>query len=345
MKALIISLNFNPGHVSHLAASYRQFEEIGYKSELYVNPGFMDFLPEGLSCITTDNPLPECDVAVFLFPSVHNLLAIKKLKRSGASIIYIFHEPLAPLKHYRESGFSYPYLAKLWVADHVSALTVKWSDVILLPSHKAYDYYQSNNLYKNDNVCYLPLMYDDESTNMEDCTRSYISYIGTAAADHSFEEFLAFVQEALKNNWFPDKRFLIATKSEFIVPEALESSSRVCVTKGRPLSDEEINRAYASSAVVWNAYLRTTQSGVLAKAFMFGTPAIVMRHNLNEFMQEGLTVECIDDNKSCEEIHSKISLLLAHHEMYSANCRKFFLETFYYRKYNSEMKRIAASII
>ena len=31
MKALIISLNFHPGHVSHMVASYKQCEELGRK--------------------------------------------------------------------------------------------------------------------------------------------------------------------------------------------------------------------------------------------------------------------------------------------------------------------------
>ena len=30
-KALVISLNFHPGHVSHMVASYRQLEELGYE--------------------------------------------------------------------------------------------------------------------------------------------------------------------------------------------------------------------------------------------------------------------------------------------------------------------------
>ena len=31
MRAYIISLNFNPGHVSHMVASYKQCEEMGYE--------------------------------------------------------------------------------------------------------------------------------------------------------------------------------------------------------------------------------------------------------------------------------------------------------------------------
>ena len=46
MRALIISLNFNPGHVSHMVASYKQCEELGYESVYYVNPAFIPFLPK-----------------------------------------------------------------------------------------------------------------------------------------------------------------------------------------------------------------------------------------------------------------------------------------------------------
>lgn len=43
--ALIVSLNFNPGHASHLVASYRQMEELGYESVCYVDNRFRGFLP------------------------------------------------------------------------------------------------------------------------------------------------------------------------------------------------------------------------------------------------------------------------------------------------------------
>lgn len=40
MNALIVSLNFNPGHFSHLSANYQLFKAIGYKPYLYVNRAF-----------------------------------------------------------------------------------------------------------------------------------------------------------------------------------------------------------------------------------------------------------------------------------------------------------------
>lgn len=337
---LIISLNFHPGHVSHLVASYKQCEEIGYESVFYVTPQFRLFLPADCNIVMSDNPVPKCEVAVLLFPSLHNLPLIYQLRKSHTKIVYVFHEPLAPLKHYRESGFSYKYLAKLWVIDHVSALTVRWSDIILLPSHKAEEYYWSNMRYKNSNAHYIPLMYDDEAFDYANVERKYISYIGTIAADHSFDEFIRFVEAALKKDWFKDKHFLIATKSDFEVPELIQKSNRVKIVKGHPLTDDEINEAYASSSVIWNAYIRTTQSGVLAKAYMFGTPAIVMRHNLNEFMQDGKTVECVEDNRDSQQIKDAVEKILNRQHYFTTNCRKTFLNTFYYRIFNNKFKSI-----
>lgn len=339
-RALIISLNFNPGHVSHMVAGYRQCEELGYEPFYYVNPAFEPFLPSGSRILRygTD-ACPQVELAIFLFPSHKNLALIHKLKLRGSKVVYIFHEPLAPMSDYRKAGFSYTYLMRLWVIDHISALTVKKSDVILLPSRKAMGFYESNTLYKNANYYYLPLMYDDELTEqLAVLPRQYFSYIGTIAADHSFVEYLEFVRWAIKEDRLSNIKFLIATKSEFEVPNDLQKSERVIIQKGRPLSDQEINAYYASSVVVWNAYTRTTQSGVLAKSFMFGTPAVVLKKNLSEFTDEGKEVVAIEDNTSFAEIENAVLRVLSDFESYSNNARNRFLKSFYYRNYNGEFK-------
>lgn len=341
-RALIISLNFHPGHVSHMIASYKQCEEIGYSSVYYVAEGFVDYLPKGSRiCVYGKDSFPKASVAIFVFPSEKNLLLIRKLKRLGAKIIYIFHEPLSPMKEYLKAGFSYKYLAKLWVINRISCLTVKWSDAILLPSNKAVDFYKANTLYRNENFHYLPLLYDDERTTEHGkLERKYFSYIGTVAADHSFPEYMEFVKNAIRYNLLPQLNFLIATKSEFDVPKELLASPRVDIKKGNPLSDSEINDCYASSLVVWNAYTRTTQSGVLAKSFMFGTPAIVMKKNLSEFTEDGREVVAIEDNKSCEQIRKAVLIIMEDFMRYSQCCRRRFEECFYYGNYNNQMKDI-----
>lgn len=337
-KALIVSMNFNPGHISHLIASYKQMTELGYESICYVNPAFKDFMPEEIAFISSDNKVPDCDVAIMTFPSLHNINLIRKLRSHKAKIIYIFHEPLALFSEYRKAGFSYKYLAKLWIIDHINSLTVKWSDYILIPSKKALEYYNKNPKYKNPNVQYIPLLYDDEAIGMASCKRQYISYIGTVAADHSFDEFLEFIEKAIDSNWNPDYIYLIATKSEFEVPKKLAESPRVVIKKGSPLTNNEINQAYASSVLVWNAYDRTTQSGVLAKAYMFGTPALVMKHNLNEFMIDRQTVYSIGDNKDTNEIQHGVEDIILNFDKYKKNSRDLFLTRFYYRNYNKILK-------
>lgn len=344
-RVLIISLNFNPGHVSHMVASYRQCEELGYEPFYYVNPAFGPFLPNGSRILMYGNDVcPQVELAIFLFPSHKNIALIHKLKRRGSKVVYIFHEPLAPMSEYRKAGFSYAYLMKLWVIDHISALTVKKSDVILLPSKKALGFYESNALYKNANYHYLPLMYDDERTEqLAVLPRHFFSYIGTIAADHSFVEYLDFISWAVKENRLSNIRFLIATKSEFEVPEELQKSERVVIQKGRPLSDQEINGYYASSFVVWNAYTRTTQSGVLAKSFMFGTPAIVLRKNLSEFTEDGREVVAIDDNTLFSEIENAVLSVFQNFDALSSNARNRFLKSFYYRNYNEAFNAIIES--
>lgn len=342
LKALIISLNFNPGHVSHLVASYKQCEELGYAPYYYVNHIFEHYLPSGQNILRYGiEHAPKVDVAIFLFPSARNLKLIWSLKKQGSRIIYIFHEPLAPLGEYRIAGFSYSYLMKLWIINRISSLTVKWSDEVLLPSKKAVELYENNPLYKNENYRYLPLMYDDERTGrFVGMSRTYFSYIGTVAADHSFQEYLNFVCWTLENKELPQLNFMIATKSTFEVPDCMRKSKRVKIQQGRPLTDDEINECYANSYIVWNAYARTTQSGVLAKSFMFGTPAIAIKKNCNEFAHDGVEVAAIDDNNSVNEIVGAIGKILNDYESFSANCRKRFISSFYYRTYNSKMKSI-----
>ena len=180
-------------------------------------------------------------------------------------------------------------------------------------------------------------MYDDERRKRHELLpRIYFSYIGTIAADHSFGEFLNFAEWAIRENRMPEFKFLIATKSSFTVPDILKDSQRITIQQGRPLTDEEINAYYASTIVVWNAYARTTQSGVLAKSFMFGTPALVLHKNCNEFAQDGIEIKAIEDNTNKDEIAAAIEEVKKNFLFYSSNCRKRFMESFYYRQYNEQ---------
>lgn len=341
--ACVVSLKFNPGHVSHMVASYKQCEELGYTSYYYVVSEFLPYLPKGARVkVYGKDEFEALNLAIFLFPSQHNLVAIAKMKlRYKAKIVYIFHEPISSFKEYRKSGYTRFQVMLERGKNWIGALCVQMCDAVLLPSKKAWDNYECSSLYKKSNYHYLPLMYDDECTEEnKNINRRYFSYIGTVASDHSFNEYLEFVKWAVKENRVPELQFLIATKSELELPEELKVSNRVGVYKGKPMTDAEINRHYASTYVVWNAYERLTQSGVLAKAFMFGTPAIVLRKNLSEFTGDGQEVVAIDDNHNFQEIESAVNTILRDFDHYSNTCRERFDKSFYYKCHNDQIRRI-----
>lgn len=348
-NALIISLNFNPGHVSHLVASYKQCENLGYNSILYINQQFDAFIPSNLECVFSYEKLPEkIDLAFFLFPSEKNISTIFKLKvRYHTTIAYIFHEPSEKYNVYLKSGFNSLRLFRFFLIDIISSITVKLSDVILLPSKKALSLYDKNKFYRNINRYYLPLLYDDElNKEINLCDKEYFSYIGTIASDHSFGEFLNFVKACITKHDLPGLNFLIATKSPLpMTPEIIElvDSGRLNIVQGKPLSNQEINFYYSKSIVVWNAYIRTTQSGVLAKSFMFGTPVIILESNISEFVTPKENVVTIVDNRSYREIYDALQELRNNLKHYSQKSRNSFFQNFYYKNYNERMNEILKS--
>ena len=59
-------------------------------------------------------------------------------------------------------------------------------------------------------------MYDDERTvEFTNLKRQFFSYIGTIAADHSFNEYLDFVCWAIKNDELPEFNTNIFIKTPY----------------------------------------------------------------------------------------------------------------------------------
>ena len=48
------------------------------------------------------------------------------------------------------------------------------------------------------------------------------------------------------------------------------------------MTTEEINGFYLQSICVWNAYTRSTQSGVFASSLMMGTPVIANENGISK---------------------------------------------------------------
>lgn len=345
-KALIVSLSPNVGHLSHVEAYYKLFEEIGYKSTAYVSQSSVRFLQNNLDIVTEVLDIGAYDVILVYSPSKRNLKELWRIKlKRRCKLIFVYHEPLGTIKSYREAGESWWKVLKIFIKDKANWPLIMFSDHIILSSQTARINYEKGVYCRlNRNYTTISLIFSDEyNAELRKSNRRYFSYIGTIAVDHSYNEYLNFIKNVINNKDLCQLNFLIATSSTVMRDSDIDdmlSSGRLTVIDGKPLSNEEINNCYASSYVVWNAYGRTTQSGVLAKSFMFGTPVILLKKNLSEYTTDGKDVVAIDDNKSYEQISSAVESIVNNFKNFTTACRDRFLCTFHFQLHKETMKRI-----
>jgi glycosyltransferase involved in cell wall biosynthesis len=210
------------------------------------------------------------------------------------------------------------------------------SDKIILPSTRAFNAVPRARL-EPRSYAKINLMFADETGQQtQSLTREFISYIGTIAEDHAFDEFVRLMQGCIADQTLQPLRFLIATRSQVpkqhraVIDQCL-STGRLVMQSGSPMSNEKINRFYAQSFVVWNAYRRSMQSGVLPKAYMFCTPVLVSTSNQSEYFQDGVHGVLISDRYSMQEFQHAIIRLVSEWSVISQNCRTYYLNNFDYR--------------
>lgn len=347
--ALIISLKFRAAHISHLVASYRQMEELGFKSYCYIHPEAIPFLPQGIEYITDISEIKNVSIAIFWFPALYNIKNMLKLKlHYKAKIIYVYHEPIESLKTYIKSGNTIWAIIKIFLKYYVSLIFLLLANIIILPSQKAINLYEKHiTKWINTNYFYLPLLYSDEINTVPKQERKYFSYIGSISQDHAFDEFINIIYSLYKKKAFPMLHYLIATWQEIPYDKRINEMINAGVLKieaGKPMTNEEINAHYASTFLVWNAYNRSTQSGVLAKSFMFGTPGLVLKQNLSEFVSNSREVIAIDSNSDYNQIKNAIEFAQNNFVKLSTYARLNFEKNYDYRIHNEEMGNIIKTL-
>ncbi len=349
MKTLIISHRFNPGHLSHINAFDSLMLDIGTNVFLRVNPQF-SYKPNKHIGIIDFFFCKRFDVSIILFPSILAFFEVIFLRFfTRTLIIYIYHEPLEDFHKYKEAGFSNFKTIIIYLKGFVSFLIAKLSNRLFFPSRNSFNQFLSNSLNNSKkNISQVNLLFNDESVGVNIPIlkeRIYISYIGTVSEDHAFNEFVKFALYALNHNWFSSYKFLIATKShipndQFLALYKFICAGRVQVHSGKPLTNQNINFFYKNSLVVWNAYKRSMQSGVLPKAYMFGTPIIISTANLSEFFDDYVHGVLVDNSYNPQEIKHAIGSIIKNFEEYSSNCRSKFLTTFHYKTYVKKITSI-----
>jgi hypothetical protein len=341
-KCLIISLKYHAGHWSHVVATYSLFTDLGYDTYLFVNEQF--FTDKFKTDYRVCEKLKLIDYRIFdtvivLFPHLKNTRQFLRFKLLGrARLIYFFHEPISSYRSFYNSGFSIGQILRLFFVNQFNKLTTFIATVIILPSETSFLTYKRDYEYLNVNYFKAPLLFDDEfkGTELNISEKKYISYIGTIASDHAFINFCEFVIYAINNELFRNMEFLIATNS-LVDAElkkvllSLGADVNIKIIDGSWLSDDEINYFYRTSAVVWNAYDRSNQSGVLAKSFMFATP--VLGNNLipNEFIIQNANGVYLKNNSDLYEMSTAIFHILNNLDSYALRSRETFIKNFYYK--------------
>lgn len=345
MKATLISKRFNPGHMSHIEANARLLESYGFDVRFGVHKDFLSFPDCSMNSIDSGFfdgvTLRRGDLCIVWFPSisaVFNLLLVRLFTQ--ATTVYVYHEPYTSFSSYRAAGFSWLKAVRVTAISWVSRTICALSDKIILPSARAFDAIPKAKV-EPHRYAKINLMFADETgPQTQGMAREFVSYIGTIAEDHAFDEFVRLMHVCIAEQTLQPLRFLIATRSQ--VPEQHRAVIDQCVSSGRlvlqsgsPMTNSQINCFYAQSFVVWNAYRRSMQSGVLPKAYMFGSPVLVSTSNQSEYFQDGVHGALISDQYTVQEFQQAITRLQTEWSVISQNCRSHYLNNFDYRALSS----------
>lgn len=335
-NVLIISQKFNIAHLSHLYAWEELMNKSDIKSLLYLDKKYKKFISKEKKNVIYDlrNNIEKKDFAIIYNISLSDIRIVKKLKKNNPEIkiFFVYHEPWRGIKEEIIRYHASPKLFIKQVVRRICALKVASNSyAVLLPSKEAVRLYEKKDIVYNRNYCHFPLIFADETNNNIKIEKNYFSFISTASYDKAIDKYIDFVKWASEKD---DKiLFQISTKtniSEYIDQDIskLINQGRIIVSQGRTLSIDEINKAYNDSCCTWLAYRSSTQSGVLPKTFMWGSPCIAA--GVGEFTeivngQNGIIVKNIND---FDEILNSYYKIQRDFYNFSSEARKTFLNTY-----------------
>lgn len=285
-------------------------------------------------------------LAFIVNPAVANVGLAWWCSRHAIASAYLYHEPWRGLHHYWKKG----------VRAQVRALGLRLVTLASLPrittvvlaSRAALAEYDRWTRRHNSNTVLIPLLFTDIYAGREEPdskNRRYVSFIGKAAPEHQLNAFIEYMESNLGRPSWEDVEYLVATPSQLggrVMSRLvrLQASGKVTVQCGRVLSVEEINDYFRQSVVVWNVYAESMQSGVMAQAFMHGTPVIASRvGSFPEFVMPGVNGELVDSpdpsivSRAVERIRERL-------DAYVEGARRSFLSTFFYRAHLDSLKKL-----
>ena len=339
-KIGIISLRFNPAFVQHAIAFAKLIREAGHEPEFLLDdrykcfPEFLTVAPVfGIECIQS---LGGWTHAIFMNSAAENEKIGKTLKSRGTKLIYILHEPWQITWNFIKSEGAWQSI-KTMTAHRLATPVLEICDRVLLASQHGLEIYRRHDAKYNPDCIYFPLIYDDTAPEDKQSLlgrKKYLGFVGALCRSHGFDHYLSFMRYVFRNNL--DLQFLIASRNP--LPDLVRRDpilgpklNQIEIRCGRPLSNEEMDRCYAESFCVWMLYRRSTQSGVLPKALMFGAPVIASSvGSIPEYITErvnGRFSSATDHLRTWNSIQE----MWNSRSSYFERCRQTFLKEFFFR--------------
>lgn len=344
----IMSAKFAPGHFSHLLAYYELFNANNYNSILYLDEHYNLFIQgTKYNYITIGSNINKIPDVLFIYNlSTKDCNIIRKFKKLNPNlhIIFVYHEPWWGIANCIENFMlkkesfqeTIRALGRYFYAKRVLQLSHK----VILPSKKALLQYKYKCVKYNANYTVIPLIFTDEcheKINLKN--KRYFSFISTVSNSKNFEKFIEFLKyKANENNTL---QFQIVTRSDISKYidndiKQLVKEKRLILNYGHPLSNTEINEAYNNSYCTWLYYQRSTQSGVLCKSFMFGTPVIAS--DVGDFKNYIHKNGCLlKTNANFDDIDNALIQIRKNLKIFSFNARKTFLENFSWESISNQL--------
>lgn len=334
MKIVISSLHFSPAFIGHMKAWYKLCQGCGYTVLLYFSEEYEKFFDSEEYLYTTCQEKVEDfapEYAVVQNIGLENLKFFTWCKNNHCFLIYILHEPYMGFSEIIKEGNMAP---KQLIASLLNSWLCRKADKVIVCSE--YARYNCHKYMKSidKKMEMMPLLFLDDFDDSDNTERQYVSMIGIYAFSHGSDVFLQYIKKAYMRG--TKLKFQIATRSDLKeqlsepIYHQMEKDGILLIQQGRPLTEKEMCAAYRRSLVVWNGYRRSTQSGVLPNSYMQGTPVIATHlPSFDEYVIPGVTGVFME-SMQFEDIDKAIAETLKYEEKLNIECRKYFLNHFYY---------------
>ena len=346
MKIAVVSLRFAAGHIAHLRAYRELFRKLNCEVKLFLDKPYKDFIgsDERITFIETYETVLEWGPdSVFSYNIANeNIKLAKVCKKKQIPLYYVLHEPWDSFKELLTLRDRVP---RRIAANVVNYLTCRNAHKVILASQNGKTKYETYMKGCNKNYTVFPLLFCDEYDASQVIERKYFSYIGGFTENRGCLAFMRFIEFSVENSL--GIQFKIATRTDvsgFIKGEIIQEAIReglLVVQDGKPMTTEEINRHYREAICVWNAYISSTQSGVLPNALMQGAPVIVGDRGVAEEVIKDKVEGCyVSIPHKNDEILAAYQNIKTHLPEFVRNARTCFLDNYVYSAFLDKAKEV-----